>query len=172
MERHHLSTSRASAAAHRRAVRRRAALDDAQAATNARAWFALHRCPACGSAQVRRSRIRSREAGAHAFRSPYRCEACRLRFWVVSRRTRMGAAAGAVVAVFLVAFAAAWSLLPRYTVAAVDHDIEEWSAPPPLEFAGAVLTPRGMAAGALAPNENLASPVITERSLRSVFEGH
>jgi hypothetical protein len=73
--------------------------------------------------------------------------------------------------VFLVAFAGAWSLLPRYTVAAVDHDIEEWSAPP-LELAGAVLTPRGMAAGALAPNENLASPVITERSLRSVLEGY
>ena len=30
---------------------------------------------------------------SHAFRSPYRCEDCDLRFWVVSRRTRITAAA-------------------------------------------------------------------------------
>ena len=63
----------------------------------------------------------------------------------------------------LAAFVAAWSLLPRYVVAGVDHDLEEWSAPPPLELAGAVLTPKGMAAAALAPTENLAAPVTTER---------
>ncbi len=171
MERPHPPVSRASAAAHRRAVRRRAARDRVPASTTSRIWFALHRCPACGSANVRRSSIRDRESGAHAFRSPYRCEACRHRFWVVSRKARLGAAVAAMAAVTLVAFGAAWTLLPRYIVATIDHDIEEWSAPPPFELAGAVLTPKGMAAAALPPTENLTAPVTTERSLRNLLDG-
>ena len=72
-----------------------------------RAWFALHHCPACGSTNVRRSTIRSREAGAHALRSPYRCRACSERFWVLSRRVRTFTIAGIVAslsAVLVVAF--------------------------------------------------------------------
>ena len=170
MERRHSSISRASAAAHRRALRGRVLPEPAPVATKPGTWFALHRCPACGSAKVRRSSIRGREAGAHAFRSPYRCEACRHRFWVVSRKTRIGAAAALIGTVTLVAFAAAWTLLPRYVVTSVDRDIEEWSAPPPLEIAGAVLTPKGLAAGALAPTEDLTAPATTERSLRSLLD--
>jgi len=42
---------------------------------------------------VRRSgRIESE--GAHLFHSPYRCRDCDRRFWVISRKTLFGAAAG------------------------------------------------------------------------------
>jgi predicted RNA-binding Zn-ribbon protein involved in translation (DUF1610 family) len=72
-----------------------------------RAWFALHHCPACGSTNVRRSTIRTREVGAHALRSPYRCRACSERFWVLSRKARTLSVAGIVAgfaAVLVVAF--------------------------------------------------------------------
>lgn len=72
----------------------------------------MRRCPACHGNDVRRSHLRASEIDAHALRSPYRCKRCNARFWVLSRRTRIGAAAvGAfVVAVALVAASAA--LLP------------------------------------------------------------
>jgi hypothetical protein len=72
-----------------------------------RRWFALHQCPACGSSDVRRSSIRSRETDAHAFRSPYRCRACNERFWVMSRRTRtatVAAIAGGFCAALIVGY--------------------------------------------------------------------
>jgi hypothetical protein len=60
-------------------------------------------CPACGSVNVRRSGVHSSEARSHGFRSPYRCQECDTRFWVVSRRARLGAiAAGACVIVIIV----------------------------------------------------------------------
>ena len=47
------------------------------------------KCPTCGSAEVRRSAFRDyEEARAHIFRSPYRCEKCGKRFWVISRKVR------------------------------------------------------------------------------------
>ena len=74
----------------------------------------MKQCPACGSTNVRRSTIRASERGAHAFRSPYRCEACRARYWVLSRKVRLGvvAAGASVLTVALLATAAA--LLIRY----------------------------------------------------------
>jgi hypothetical protein len=66
----------------------------------------------------------------------------------------MGAAAAGLALLMLLVFAATWIVLPRYvTTAAGDREIEEWS--PPMDIAGAVLTPKGMAAAALSPNENL-----------------
>lgn len=47
------------------------------------------RCPRCGSLDLRRSSFRSREERQdHILRSPYRCEECGERFWVISRKAR------------------------------------------------------------------------------------
>ena len=63
----------------------------------------MKHCPACGSINVRRSSVHSSETRSHGFRSPYRCQECDTRFWVVSRRARLGAiAAGACVLVIIV----------------------------------------------------------------------
>ena len=55
----------------------------------------------------------------------------------------------------IAAVAAGALLLPAYvpTAVAVDRDIEEWSAPAPMQWT--VLTPKGMAAAVLEPNEVL-----------------
>ena len=45
-------------------------------------------CPACGGADVRRSYVRPSETKLHRIFSPYRCQGCHHRFWVVSQRTR------------------------------------------------------------------------------------
>ena len=66
----------------------------------------MKRCPACRSTDVRRSHVLWSEAGAHALRSPYRCNNCDARFWVVSRKARITiaafAAACAVVAITII----------------------------------------------------------------------
>ena len=54
-------------------------------------------CPHCGSLNVRRSGRLESESGTHPFHSPYRCRDCEQRFWVVSRKTLFGAAAGGTV---------------------------------------------------------------------------
>jgi hypothetical protein len=59
---------------------------------------AMKRCPACRSTNVRRSGCCSEERFAHALHSPYRCNDCNERFWLLSRSTRIGAlVAGAFV---------------------------------------------------------------------------
>ena len=129
-------------------------------------WFTPGHCPACGNTNVRRSSIRGAESGAHAFRSPYRCEACRHRFWVVSHKARVGAAAAAVVAFAAIVFGVSLMVLPRYVTAVhQDREIEEWSASQN-DIYGTTLTPKGMAAAALAPTEKLNSPLGGE-TLRS-----
>jgi hypothetical protein len=58
---------------------------------------------------VRRSGVRLGEARSylHLFRSPYRCQDCEARFWVLSRRTRLTASAGgALVLMLAIAFGA------------------------------------------------------------------
>ena len=51
--------------------------------------LASKKCPSCGSANVQRSSFRSpEEAELHVFTSPYRCEDCSQRFWVLSRKAR------------------------------------------------------------------------------------
>src|SRR5512142_1601078 len=52
---------------------------------------AMKRCPACQSTNVRRSGCCSEERFAHALHSPYRCNDCNERFWLLSRSTRIGA---------------------------------------------------------------------------------
>jgi hypothetical protein len=59
----------------------------------------MKRCTACHSAHVRRSGVHPAEARLHRFRSPYRCLDCNTRFWVVSRRTRIGIALFCVLVV-------------------------------------------------------------------------
>jgi len=52
--------------------------------------------------------VRSSEEGSHSFQSPYRCQKCHKRFWVISGKTRRGlVASGAMVLVFAVV----WMLL-------------------------------------------------------------
>ena len=70
----------------------------------------MRRCDSCNSTNVRRSGAHPTEASHHPFHSPYRCLDCDARFWVVSRRTRVGAAAGGALALALVAAMVAPSL--------------------------------------------------------------
>ena len=107
---------RASAAAHRSAVRRRERRRMDLAQQSRMGWLAAHACPACGSANIRRSAIRSSEANAHAFRSPYRCENCKHRFWLVSRKARLGAATAGIALFSGIVFLATLLVLPRYVV--------------------------------------------------------
>ena len=155
VQRHLHAVTRASAAAHRHSMRRRTARGLVEPVAAKGRLVAGHRCPACGGANVQRSSIRRSEAGAHAFRSPYRCTDCRHRFWVISRKTRVGVVALAASLAALAAVAAGVVWLPAYvpTVVAVDHDIEEWSAPAPMQWT--VLTAKGMAAAVIEPNEVL-----------------
>ena len=76
----------------------------------------------------------------------------------MSHRTRIAATVAAVVGFAAVVFVASLLILPRYvtTVTSRDRDIEEWS-PAEFETAATVLTPKGMAAAALTPTENLSS---------------
>jgi hypothetical protein len=60
----------------------------------------LTRCPACDSSRVRRSHIRAEERGTHGLRSPYRCEDCHTRYWVLSRKARLAFVSGALSVVF------------------------------------------------------------------------
>jgi len=77
----------------------------------------VKQCAVCGSANVRRSRVHPSEAETHPFRSPYRCHDCDARFWVVSRRARVGAVAGgaAVLALLILVGSqmALHSFIPR-----------------------------------------------------------
>ena len=57
---------------------------------------AVKRCPVCGSADVQRSHLHHSEGESHRFRSPYRCQSCGRRFWILSRKARIGI--GAVAA--------------------------------------------------------------------------
>ena len=59
------------------------------------------RCSHCGSTNVRRSGRVESEAGAHLFHSPYRCRECERRFWVISRKTIFGTAAGGAMFVIV-----------------------------------------------------------------------
>lgn len=77
----------------------------------------MKRCPACGSGNVRRSGVHSSELGSHAFRSPYRCDICDTRFWVVSRKARIVLGIGLVAAgasIFSVLFAGSSMLAARH----------------------------------------------------------
>jgi len=74
---------------------------------------------------------------------------------VVSRRTRIGAAGGAILVFAAIVFAASLLILPHYVTTATsqDPDIEgSQAATTPM-----VLTPKGMAAEALPATENLSS---------------
>jgi hypothetical protein len=51
----------------------------------------MKQCPVCRSTNVRRSGCSHEETSTHAFQSPYRCQECNTRFWVLSRKTRIGA---------------------------------------------------------------------------------
>ena len=76
----------------------------------------MKRCPACGSANVRRSGVRGPEHGSHTFRSPYRCNVCDTRFWVLSRKTRIGAVAASVVLLTATVIEGGPFLLSRYSM--------------------------------------------------------
>jgi len=65
--------------------------------------LAVKRCRGCGSFHVRRSGLHPSEARLHPLKSPYRCLDCNERFWVISRRTRLAAAAIGVLAVAIAA---------------------------------------------------------------------
>jgi hypothetical protein len=129
------------------------------------AWFTLHRCPACGSANVRRSTLRSREAGEHALHSPYRCRACRERFWVLSRKARTLTVAGSVVGLAILLLIAFVVLGPDdeptpYPAPPGSEDVEVLTATPPRDAArkAASARPALPKAGPAAPSAALAPP--------------
>lgn len=67
----------------------------------------MKRCTECHSVNVRRSGAHPGETEMHPFHSPYRCQDCDARFWVVSRRARWGATAGGLVVLMVVGAIAA-----------------------------------------------------------------
>ena len=71
------------------------------------------KCPACDSPVVRRSHFRNRvERDLYRTRSPYRCESCGNRFFVVSYKARRGILI-AIVSAFLIALATLlWLMTP------------------------------------------------------------
>jgi hypothetical protein len=76
-------------------------------------WLPIHqKCPRCGSLDIRRSSFRSsEERESHFLRSPYRCENCDERFWVLSRKAKY--LVGMLVA--LIALAVIAILIPAET---------------------------------------------------------
>ena len=68
-------------------------------------------CPACRGVDVRRSFVRPSESNLHLLLSPYRCQTCHLRFWVISRRMRIfGALAGSAIAAIAIIAGVMWML--------------------------------------------------------------
>jgi hypothetical protein len=72
------------------------------------------RCSHCGSTNVRRSGRVESEAGAHLFHSPYRCRDCERRFWVISRKTIFGTAAGGAMFFIVLLLWSGSSLIARH----------------------------------------------------------
>ena len=69
----------------------------------------FRKCPHCGSREVRRSSFHSDGERAHyILRSPYRCEKCNERFWVISRKAEYLLA----ILIALIAFAIIAFLIP------------------------------------------------------------
>ena len=77
----------------------------------------------------------------------------------LSHKTRIAATTAAVVGFAAIVFLASLLILPCNVtpVTTRERDIEEWS-PAEFETAATTLTPKGMAAAALAPTENLEQP--------------
>jgi hypothetical protein len=63
---------------------------------------------------VRRSGRDESETGAHLFHSPYRCRDCERRFWVISRKTIFGTAAGGAMFVIVLLLWSLSSLIARH----------------------------------------------------------
>jgi hypothetical protein len=89
---------------------------------------------------VRRSFLDQAEAVAHRFRSPYQCEECGTRFWVISRKVRLRAAtAVGIVLTGMLVIAGGPRLLTR--------DESPSSEPPPSATSSApALTPNDISA--------------------------
>jgi DNA-directed RNA polymerase subunit RPC12/RpoP len=72
--------------------------------------IAPRNCPYCNSRNVRRSQFQSQEeAEEHVFTSPYRCDQCIGRFFVLSRKTRYAMIG---ILALLIASATIISLIP------------------------------------------------------------
>ena len=153
--------ARSSAAAHRSSVRRRERRRQELARHSRMGWLAAHACPACGSPNIRRSAIRGAEANAHAFRSPYRCENCKHRFWLVSRKARLGAATAGIVLFSAVVFVATLLVLPRYVVPDSGAQDIEAASEQTLIVRDGVVTPRPATAKSA---EAVPSPVMAAKA--------
>ena len=75
----------------------------------------MKRCPVCKSINVRRSSAAAAEARSHGFQSPYRCESCDTRFWVISRKARLAAAAAGICALVILLAVVSSVPLPRHS---------------------------------------------------------
>ena len=71
------------------------------------------KCPQCGSLAVRRSAFAGPEDQQdHILLSPYRCQNCNSRFWVIGRRARRIMIAILVLIILLIAWMLISSLIP------------------------------------------------------------
>lgn len=71
------------------------------------------KCPRCGSVDVQRSAFEDQEEQYLFFlKSPYRCKACGVRFWAVSRKVRRLIISIAVFLVLMVVSATVALLIP------------------------------------------------------------
>jgi hypothetical protein len=114
----------------------------------------MKRCPACQSTNVRRSGCCSEEKLTHALQSPYRCNDCNARFWLLSRTTRIGAAvAGAFVSVAMLFLAGVALLHEPADAASVAAD-----APLPGVFAPAGSPPTHESASSVPMAGTFVSP--------------
>lgn len=71
----------------------------------------MKQCSACRSVHVRRSTFARGEREAHLFQSPYRCDDCGRRFWVLSRAVRMRAVTTAVIFAMIAIICTAFATL-------------------------------------------------------------
>lgn len=77
-------------------------------------------CIVCQGADARRSGCNTMERKSHPFQSPYRCRECGARFWVVSRKARMGAATGGVLVLTVLLFTVVSVLHRQSASSAID----------------------------------------------------
>lgn len=71
----------------------------------------MKQCSACHGVHVRRSTFHPGEREAHSFQSPYECEDCGARFWVLSRHVRTRVVTTAIVFAMVVILSTGFATL-------------------------------------------------------------
>jgi len=107
---------------------------------------AMKRCKLCLSTNIRLAGLHAAAMRAHPLQSPYRCQDCDSRYWVVSRGARLTAIAGACVGIAFALAVAPGLLAPRPPQSAARSD---WVAAPSAEGLGPAVFVRSVETPAL-----------------------